>query len=454
VTGEAPEEQDEQEKYVFITRITAAGRTRFVEELQGSVNTEGAGSILLFVHGFNTGFDSALIRSAQLTFDLRQNRDASNLRANGFNPGAPVLFTWPSQGQMSVSAYRQDEIAAEAAAPRLEEFLDLLTTDLRVRRVNIIAHSMGNRVLTRALESFAEDYLARHPERGIEFRIILAAADLERDVYRLAADKIGNLEPNVTIYTSDADRALQISRVINGVRRLGQTDHNRPFIRLEPNYSTIDATPVATELFGVGHDYYSDNPFILNDIRCAMANRPVRVRALQLRRYNDAPDGDPYFRVDAAVIPEDQNCSLRRDQYLQEPDRGAPDEPAPPPPPPPPPPPSAFEARQFIAYFGSGQSDLTAEGTAVVDASATYLRAAGRGVIRLTAHTDTSGSPAVNDLLARQRAEAVRMRLVAMGVDPARIVIEVSGERDPAVPTGDGVPEPLNRRVVIEIRFD
>lgn len=455
-TGTPPRTLDEQEKYVFITRITATGRTRFVRDLQDSVDMEGEGAVLLFVHGFNTGFDSALIRSAQLTVDLRED--------NRFNPGAPVLFTWPSQGRMSIPAYRQDEQAAAAAVPRLEAFLDLLTGELSVTRINIIAHSMGNRVLTGALEAFAGDYLARHPDRPIEFRIILAAADLEQDVYRLAADQIAALEPNVTIYTSDSDRALQFSRLINGVRRLGETDRNRPFIRREAGYATIDATPVASELFGIGHGYYSNNPFILNDIRCAMADLPAAARALQLRRYADAPDGEPYFRIDPAGEAQDRNCNLRRDRFLaaaDAPDRApAPPPPppppasAPPPPPPPPPPPVAMRDRQFVAYFDVGQAALGAEGRAVVEQAAAYLLRFGPGVIRLEAHTDSSGSAAANDRLALRRAETVRDQLAALGVDPTRVLIEVRGERNPAVATEDGVEEALNRRVVITIRLD
>lgn len=90
----------------------------------------------------------------------------------------------------------------------------------------------------------------------------------------------------------------------------------------------------------------------------------------------------------------------------------------------------------------------------MVEQAAAYLLRFGPGVIRLEAHTDSSGSAAANDRLALRRAETVRDQLAALGVDPTRVLIEVRGERNPAVATEDGVEEALNRRVVITIRLD
>lgn len=67
--------------------------------------------------------------------------------------------------------------------------------------------------------------------------------------------------------------------------------------------------------------------------------------------------------------------------------------------------------------------------------------------------TDTTGSPATNQRLSEQRAQAVADYLIARGVARARIETRGYGE-DPAylrVPTGDNVDEPRNRRVEIKI---
>lgn len=70
----------------------------------------------------------------------------------------------------------------------------------------------------------------------------------------------------------------------------------------------------------------------------------------------------------------------------------------------------------------------------------------------VTGHTDTSGSAAFNQALGQRRAEAVREDLIEIGVDPQTITTRSLGESQPAIETGDGVREPKNRRVEINVR--
>ncbi len=447
--GEPPSDPDLLERYVMITRITTQGRERFVEELSDAVDSSNSpGSILLFVHGFSVGFESALVRSAQLTVDLRED--------DRFDPGAPVLFTWPSRGSTTPWAYYADQRSADAAVEHLLAFLDLLLTDVAPGRINIIAHSMGNRVLTQALEDYAERYLAQGSRPDVEFRIIMAAADVERDVFGLVAGKLDILEPNVTLYASDRDAALWVSRLLNQSPRLGQTDRNRPWIREADGYLTVDATEVSSALYGAGHAYYSNSPFILNDIRCALADQPVEARALLEARFEGRPEAPVYFRTSPEAAAEDLNCSLRRRTTLETDDRpfAPPSAPAPPPPTapaPPPPPPQVVAPLQLTAYFDTGSAEITPQAAGVIDAAAVRVQRDGARQILIVGHTDAQGDAAFNERLALRRAHAVVEALVARGVDRALIRIESLGEQRPRVASPDDAPEPLNRRVEITI---
>ncbi|MGA9657909.1 MAG: OmpA family protein [Asticcacaulis sp.] len=136
-------------------------------------------------------------------------------------------------------------------------------------------------------------------------------------------------------------------------------------------------------------------------------------------------------------------------------------EPAPPPPPvvapepapPPPPVAPAYEAREFIVYFEFDKSALTADAQSVVAAAADYAKAGNAARIVVVGHTDTSGSAAYNIRLSERRAKTVADALAGLGVDGSKLAVDWKGESAPAVATGDGVKEPLNRRSTIDITF-
>ena len=62
------------------------------------------------------------------------------------------------------------------------------------------------------------------------------------------------------------------------------------------------------------------------------------------------------------------------------------------------------------------------------------------------------GSDRDNDALALRRAETMRKALVERGIAPENVAVAGRGKREPFKPTGDGVAEPLNRRVEILVR--
>jgi OOP family OmpA-OmpF porin len=67
-------------------------------------------------------------------------------------------------------------------------------------------------------------------------------------------------------------------------------------------------------------------------------------------------------------------------------------------------------------------------------------------------HTDTVGTEQYNMGLSVRRADAVAEYLESKGVDASRLTIQGFGETKLAVPTGDQVPEPRNRRVEVRQR--
>jgi outer membrane protein OmpA-like peptidoglycan-associated protein len=107
---------------------------------------------------------------------------------------------------------------------------------------------------------------------------------------------------------------------------------------------------------------------------------------------------------------------------------------------------------QFTLYFVEGSDEFTPESKKAIDE--VFGEIARRPVpdVLVVGHTDKVGSDAFNDPLSRQRAETVRAALLGRGLPPDKVVAIGRGKREPAVPTADGVAEPRNRRVEIQVR--
>ena len=106
----------------------------------------------------------------------------------------------------------------------------------------------------------------------------------------------------------------------------------------------------------------------------------------------------------------------------------------------------------FLLYFVMGSDELTEESKGELARMLEELRRRPSPDILVIGHTDRVGSEEDNDRLSLARAERVRANFVAQGIAAERIRAAGRGEREPVVQTADGVDEPRNRRVEINVR--
>jgi hypothetical protein len=157
---------------------------------------------VIFVHGYNVTFADAALRAAQIGFDLSVK-------------GAMAFFSWPSQG--SKGSYSADEATIEASEGAIADFMTDFAEHSGAAAVHIIAHSMGNRGVLRAVDRIAAAVQRRS---GKPFgQIILAAAEL---------------------YVSKRDRAVDASRWLHASPRAGLV----PPTLVVPGIDTVNVTDV------------------------------------------------------------------------------------------------------------------------------------------------------------------------------------------------------------------
>ncbi len=235
---------EDPSRHVVLLDVAEKDSKAFFSELRDRVDQSEAKDAFVFVHGFNVTFEDAARRTAQLAYDLKFQ-------------GAPIFYSWPSQG--GLFQYAVDETNVVWTVPHLQQFLKEIAGRSGARSVHLIAHSMGNRALTSALRELSLERPAAPP---LFHEVVLTAPDIDAEIFRRdIAPAIITTARRVTLYASSNDEALVVSKQVHGYPRAGETGEGLVVI---PGIETIDVSAVDTSL--LGHSYYGDNATVITDM--------------------------------------------------------------------------------------------------------------------------------------------------------------------------------------------
>lgn len=230
------------EGQVKLSSLKPAVETRFFDDLNVLIERSPQKDVLLFVHGFNVNFPSSLTRAAQIANELPFN-------------GAIISYSWPSQG--GVENYLLDGQVADASVEPMAQFLQSLVNSVpEGTKINIMVHSMGNRVVMRALNRLPDQFSETKPFQNV----VLAAPDVGVSEFKQLAPAIIAQSNRVTLYSGSGDVALVASKAVNQERRAG--DSREPLIM--EGVETIDVSAVDTSF--MSHSYYGSNRAVLSDL--------------------------------------------------------------------------------------------------------------------------------------------------------------------------------------------
>jgi esterase/lipase superfamily enzyme len=219
----------------------------------------GRDHAVVFIHGYNVSFEEAAVRAAQVGFDLQ-------VRAMAF-------FSWPSRG--TVKGYIADTASIEASEGALAAYLAGFTEQSGASHVHVIAHSMGNRGLLRAVN---RSLATAERRAGAPFgQFILAAPDVDVDVFRDLSRAYQGVCRRATLYVSARDRAVSASLALHGAPRVGYT----PPVTVLPHIDTVSVSNVDLTL--LGHGYVAEARDVLHDMHNLIFHGDPPERRMGLR---------------------------------------------------------------------------------------------------------------------------------------------------------------------------
>jgi len=249
-------------------------KQQFFAKLQENKNNTLA-TPLVYVHGFNTKYEEAVLRAGQLAYDLKYQ-------------GPVIVFTWPagSVGEgfdevMLKKTYQINKINAIGSINTFIEFLQEMQK--QGIKANFMVHSMGHQIVLTALnqigqqsnqpvnsQNSTQNTLATSSQ--IIQELFLLAPDYETNLFQQNLVAIKPLANRITLYCSQNDKALAASKITNNNQRLGEC------IKInDPNLDVVNVTNIDNNLTGLGHSYFKYKP-VLTDIYLALLGFEVNHR--------------------------------------------------------------------------------------------------------------------------------------------------------------------------------
>ena len=247
-------ERQAAERYVELTAMPFFGRLRRSPRQQ----------VLFFLHGFNCQPETQAFPAAER---LQALADAL---APGLIEVVPVI--WPCEDDFGlVLDYWDDQgnadVSGMALARLLGKFMTwrerLGTEETCLKHINVLAHSMGNRVLATALAAWAHDY---GTVPALFRSVLMAAPDLANDVFApgRAGTVLADAARHVVVYHAADDLALRSSKIANVRhklvrRRLGHTGP-ADLEQAPRNVVAVDRDEFNSGYDRFGHSYYLADP--------------------------------------------------------------------------------------------------------------------------------------------------------------------------------------------------
>ena len=285
ICDDAEENDPATTRTIFTRRGSKELFAELLKELrpQNGVRTDA----LIYIPGFNHSFIDSIQRAALLA----QLYASPSLRL------APLVFSWPSNGKMTLGDYRSDRRDAEISGGAMARTYAALARQLQGgryelmaggkdacgARVHLLAHSMGVYALRHGVAKIV-DPANNIPIVQIFDTAILAAGDEHRDTLSVP-HKLGRLNllaERIEVYFNPKDKPVRIgddfSDQFDRIGAYGPEDDDAAR-RIGVPVNIIDCS-AADALFTdpTRHQYYRVSRQVVEDIRAVLRGDATPLR--------------------------------------------------------------------------------------------------------------------------------------------------------------------------------
>lgn len=225
----------ESEQIIDLQRLEAAEFWPLVEHA-----AEGK-RMLFYIHGYKMDFDKSCRRAALLQREV--------------GPGAAVLlFAWPSQDNFAM--YTRDETEIRKSVDPIKAVLRKMTATVGNGLTHVVGHSIGTRGVADAVAELADQEQLKFDE------LVLIAPDMDKHQFEDNLPALRETVAGMTIYASENDGPLRISREVHGEPRIGEAGE---YLTLFDGVETIDITQAPRRDI-YGHNYHYFNSRVIQDL--------------------------------------------------------------------------------------------------------------------------------------------------------------------------------------------
>jgi len=235
----------------------------FAGLINEKLETSRKKDVYIYVHGFKVNFENPILLATELWHFL------------GYD-GVFIAYAWPSTP--SIWAYASDAETAAYSSRNLATLIAFLARETKAEHIHVIGYSQGTRVVVGSMARLA---LLHSNENRTKIReelrvgtVVLVGSDVDRAIFGgYVVDGMMKVPKQLANYMSSRDKALGMSSLLFGRRRMGQIrkdDLLRPqvaaYLRQHGSLAIIDVTDAEKSAAANGHAYFRDSPWVSSDI--------------------------------------------------------------------------------------------------------------------------------------------------------------------------------------------